>query len=266
MNRPIITLITDWGQKDFFVAKAKAKILSSLPDATIVDISHDIPLNDVGSASFVAKNSCPDFPPGTIHIIDVSQYVAPGNSVERIIPLVIVAYKEQYFIMENNGINTDIFQSQPDAVVKVDYCFDSMITSFRGLNLMIPMAVKIAQGASLRDFGETSVLKPVNKFQSFLDENSRRLTCYVAYSDAHGNAYLDLTYEEFLKILNGSGFSLNIGRTPVKKITNNFDEIPDNDLGLMVSSTGCLMIVIRNHSLKQYCNIEQGSAVQFCFE
>ncbi len=72
----IITLTTDMGLKDYYVASVKGAILSELSDVNIVDISHQIASFDIAQASFVIKNCYSDFPKGTIHIISIS----PGNS------------------------------------------------------------------------------------------------------------------------------------------------------------------------------------------
>jgi len=68
---PIITLTSDWGLKDHYMASVKGAIIKKLPDAQIIDISHNIPPFDTEQAAFVIRNAYPDFPEGTIHIIGI---------------------------------------------------------------------------------------------------------------------------------------------------------------------------------------------------
>jgi S-adenosyl-L-methionine hydrolase (adenosine-forming) len=66
---PIITLTSDWGQRDYFLAAVKGKILSLLPSANIIDISHGISPFNLKQASFIVRNSFPHFPKGTVHML-----------------------------------------------------------------------------------------------------------------------------------------------------------------------------------------------------
>ena len=72
LTMAIITLTSDWGTKDYYVAAVKGTILSMLPDATIVDVTHEIEPFNVSQAGFTLKNCYRCFPPGTIHIINAS--------------------------------------------------------------------------------------------------------------------------------------------------------------------------------------------------
>lgn len=69
---PIITLTSDWGQKDHYAGAVKGAILTKMPEATIVDISHQIPPFEIEQAAFVLKNAWRNFPKGTVHIIGVN--------------------------------------------------------------------------------------------------------------------------------------------------------------------------------------------------
>ena len=74
----IITLTTDWGEKDYYIGTVKGSILSLMPNVTIVDISHKINHFDIEPASFVIKNCYKSFPKGTIHIIGVKKKESTG--------------------------------------------------------------------------------------------------------------------------------------------------------------------------------------------
>ena len=106
----IITLTSDWGYSDYYVAAVKGAILSQIPDAVIVDITHEITPFNVRQAGFVLKNCFRDFPKGTIHIIAV-------DTIETLdIPHVVVKADGQYFISADNGIFGQILTDFEEAV------------------------------------------------------------------------------------------------------------------------------------------------------
>ena len=78
-----ITLTTDMGLKDYYVATLKGAIYSELPDAKIIDISHNIPPFDITHAAFVIKNSFKHFPKNTIHVIGID--AEPSDLTRHII-------------------------------------------------------------------------------------------------------------------------------------------------------------------------------------
>ena len=94
----IITLITDFGTKDHFVAKIKGAIISDLPQASIVDVSHQISPFNIMEAAYVIENSYQHFPEKTIHIIGVDS----EKTIEQ--SQLVIILDNHYFICANNGI------------------------------------------------------------------------------------------------------------------------------------------------------------------
>ena len=100
---PIITLTSDWGTKDHYLASVKGVILKQIPEARIVDISHNISPHNLTEAAFIIRNCYHDFPEGTIHIIGVSTIESEHT------PHTIICTEGQYFIGADNGIFSLIF-------------------------------------------------------------------------------------------------------------------------------------------------------------
>ena len=94
----LITLTSDMGLKDYYVGSVKGAIYSQLPEATIVDISHDIPPFDIIHASFVIKNTFKQFPKNTVHIIGIDSEINDETSH------LIIKNHDQYFIGSDNAI------------------------------------------------------------------------------------------------------------------------------------------------------------------
>ena len=94
----IITLTTDLGHKDFYQAALKGSILSQLPNANIVDISHDVSAFNIPQAAFILKNAFYYFPTGTVHLIGIDSVF---NEKTRYLGL---SYRGHYFVGSDNGI------------------------------------------------------------------------------------------------------------------------------------------------------------------
>ena len=101
---PIITLTTDFGEKDHFAGAVKGSIYSELSDIRIVDISHSISPFNIIEAAYTIQNGYKSFPKGTIHIIGIDSELSPENKH------IAVKLDDHYFICANNGIMSMICQ------------------------------------------------------------------------------------------------------------------------------------------------------------
>ena len=109
---PIITLLTDFGASDVFVASMKGVILGINPLAHIVDLTHDIPAHNIREAAYLLHSAARYFPSGTIHVAVVD----PGVGSERR-PLLVFSM-EQYFIAPDNGLLSYVLATEFDAEIR----------------------------------------------------------------------------------------------------------------------------------------------------
>ncbi len=117
----IITLTSDWGETDYYPAAVKGHILQELPDAVIVDITHNIPRFDTRETAYVIRHAYGNFPRGTIHIIGVNT----EESLDE--PHLVVLYDGHYFIGADNGVFSLIFNTdkEPEKIYTLDIPLDS---------------------------------------------------------------------------------------------------------------------------------------------
>jgi S-adenosylmethionine hydrolase len=101
---PIITLISDWNQSDYYLPSVKGILMGSIPDIQIVDISHQIKSFGIIQAAYILKESYPNFPENTIHLICV-------NSVSENGRYLVVEHEKQFFICADNGIAGLLFET-----------------------------------------------------------------------------------------------------------------------------------------------------------
>src|SRR5690606_9437010 len=111
----IITLTTDYGLKDHFVGALKGKILSEFPEATIVDISHDIDAFNISETSYIIGAAYSSFPKGTVHLIGVDIELNDHNQH------IVMQWNDQYFICADNGILSILIQKiVPQKIVSIN--------------------------------------------------------------------------------------------------------------------------------------------------
>ena len=258
-NAPIITLTTDWGQKDFFAGMVKGRLYSRIPGVNIVDICHGIDPFDLRYASFVVKNGCLGFPKGTIHIIDIASVETEEH------PYIVVEYKEQYFICTNNGLPHLVFGGDYTSITDIDILQDSYFYNFAAYNLFSFVAEKLAKGEPLESVGKARRnLLPCGQLKHF--EIGNVLTCYITYVDNYGNGYLDITYDEFRKILGNRRFKMNVDiEMDITAISDSYDYSNPSEQILTVSATGHLEIALNQGSGMQLLGLTPDKPVKFTF-
>ena len=147
----IITLITDFGTCDHYVAVMKGVILGIAPDVRIVDVTHEIEPHNVLQGAFVLQQTWSWYPPGTIHVVVVD----PGVGSDR--RIVLTQLGGHYVIAPDNGLMTLVARDQPDHVAFVldndKYFLSSVSTTFHGRDIMAPVAAHLARGVAPAEFG-----------------------------------------------------------------------------------------------------------------
>lgn len=148
---PILTLITDFGLQDEFVGVVKGVILSHARDARIVDISHLIPPQAIGTASHLLARSYGYFPAATVHLVIVD----PGVGSSRAI--LAIAADSHYFVGPDNGVFTPILDHAASvSVYRVDITaplFNRISATFHGRDIMAPVAGQLAAGLDISRVG-----------------------------------------------------------------------------------------------------------------
>jgi S-adenosylmethionine hydrolase len=141
---PIITLLTDFGTGSPYVAAMKGVVLSINPAATIVDLTHAIPPQDVREAALVLEEVAERFPPGTIHVVVVD----PGVGSARAIVCARLAH--QWFVCPDNGVLSRLTRSvRPTSVFRLEeseYWLHPVSATFHGRDIMAPVAARLTLG------------------------------------------------------------------------------------------------------------------------
>ena len=186
----LITLLTDFGDRDSFVASMKGVILTINPQATIVDLSHHVPPHSVEDAAYLLKSCYRYFPEGTVHVAVVD----PGvGSARR--PL--IAKSEHYFFLApDNGLLTPILAEDSEMEVReienADYRLTSPGHTFDGRDLFAPAAAWLTKQQPFASFGRLiddcktfTISKPKWEAMALVGE--------IVHVDRFGNLISNLT-------------------------------------------------------------------------
>src|SRR5688572_25122596 len=147
----VITLLTDFGAQDYFVAAMRGVILSRNPDATIVDITHELPPHDVQAAAFNLLACYKDFPDGTIHV----GVVDPGVGSDRL--AILVECANQFFVGPDNGLFSWICEREGKfsawQITNKRFFRNPVSPTFHGRDVFAPVAAAISSGTPAKEFG-----------------------------------------------------------------------------------------------------------------
>ena len=151
MQRSIITFITDFGTKDGYVGVMKGVILKINPDVRFIDISHEIPAQDILEAGFVLKNSYEYFPDRSIHLVVVDPTVGSKRQA------VAIEGENHLFIGPDNGVFSFIYEiDRIRRVVRLEnnrYFLSNISNTFHGRDIFAPVAAYLSLGTPLENFG-----------------------------------------------------------------------------------------------------------------
>lgn len=221
----IITLTTDFGLKDHFVAVLKGSIYSELPDAKIVDISHDIIPFNIQECAYILENSYKSFPKGTIHIVGVDSEETPENKH------VAALINGHYFISANTGVIGLITSEMiPEKVVEI-HLPESIANSFPVLNVFVQVACHIARGGTLEIVGKPfKGLRDLREFSPRIVEDGKKIIGSVIYIDNYGNVITNIRKNLFEAYRNGREFELLVRNHRIKKIHKAYNDFIDYSL------------------------------------
>ena len=225
MSKAIITLTTDFGEKDHFVGAVKGAIYSELDTIKIVDISHSISPFHITEAAYIIQNAYKNFPPGSIHIIGIDSELNAENKH------IAVLLEGHYFICANNGIISMLTSEiNPDKIVEINI-HDKIESNFTVLDVFVKVACHIARGGTLDVIGKTiSNIKQITGIKPVINSENNQIIGTVIYIDNYGNVICNITKAVFDKIGKGRSFTVSARMNNFKKIYNrysdaiNFDE------------------------------------------
>ena len=243
-----ITLLTDFGTADYFVGAMKGVILSINPQAVIVDITHEIPAQDVAAGAFTLLAVYDSFPPGTIHVAVVD----PGVGSER--RPIVVAAANYLFVGPDNGMFSYIYDRDPSHqtfhVTDTKHIRQPVSNTFHGRDIFAPIAAALSTGIDPASLGPR-ISDPIQRFKS--------AEPHIIHIDRFGNLITNITRGRFK-----DGTRLLVNGKVISAFRNFFGEnvgAADEPFAIW-GSAGFLEIAVNGGSAAKVLAVKPGDEVE----
>jgi S-adenosyl-L-methionine hydrolase (adenosine-forming) len=249
--RPLVTLTTDFGMTDAYVAVMKAALLAWCPQARLIDVTHQVPRHDILCGSITLERAVDGFPVGSLHLCVVD----PGVGTAR--RMLVARAKGQTVVCPDNGLITWTFHRHPRVeTFELIWRPGTSSNTFHGRDVMAPTVGMLAGGAPVE-----SIAKPLGD-PVLLDVKPARAAAdpiCVIHLDAFGNATTNVSLET-LKALGLTRFCWNgIDLGPLQRTY--WDVAPGKALAL-IGSSGLLEIAVRDGSAAEALGVRVGDTME----
>lgn len=262
----IITLLSDFGLKDSYVAEMKAAILSICPEACIVDISHEVRKFDVRMGSFLLLRASRIFPKGTIHVAVVD----PGVGTER--RPIIVETSRAFYIGPDNGLLMP--SARMDGIKHIylisnrKYMFNRISRTFHGRDIFSPAAAHLAKGVPPSEFGP-EIFDPV--IPSYAEARFNEdiggeglIEGEVIHIDDFGNIITNIAYSNLMQlgIAEGDFLIIEIRNKSFKlKLCEAYGSVPKNEALAIIGSCNLLEISVNQGKASKLFGVKVGEKI-----
>lgn len=261
MTGHIITLITDFGQADGYAGAMKGIILGICPQATVVDISHEIRPQAVRQAAYVLSTIAPYFPAGAVHLAVVD----PGVGSDRR-PVAVQSGRAIYVAPDNGVLSLALAIDPPQAAVRLQ-ASRPIGATFHGRDLFAPAAARLACGVALRDMGEpiSSTELVTLPGSSPQRQPGGAWLGQVLHIDRFGNVISDIPMPrppDGQSTGRGSRVAVLIGGERIAGVLYTYSDVAPGELVAYVGSSGHLEIAVRDGSAAARLQIKVGDALR----
>lgn len=254
----IVTLLTDSGESDHYVAAIKAKIISVNPGIRVEDISHKIKPADIAHAAFVLRAVFRDFPKGTVHLVGVD---STGNRGDALIALQL---EDHFFVGCDNGLFGLISEKPHQQLVELN-AINSISTTFPERDVFAHAASKLASGVSITNLG-----KSMPSFKKMIDRQvkatKKQITGSVIRVDRMGNLITNISKETFDILSKGKVYTIQFGGEKFRRMHTQYSQAEQGECFIVFNSLNLLEIGIYKGNASELLGLGYDSAVNILFE
>jgi S-adenosylmethionine hydrolase len=259
LSDPIITLTTDYGTSDHLVGVLKGVILRIVPNATVVDINHQVTPFDLLDGALTIGTAYRYFPPRTVHVVVVD----PGVGTQR--RPILVSGDQQYFVAPDNGVLSLIYEREPAISVRhitaEHYFLNPVSNTFHGRDVFAPAAAWLAKSFQTEAFGEE-----ITDYARFTMPRAKpagaALKGVVLRVDAFGNLMTNFTAEDLAQVALADGkIKLQVGGKRVEQLAQTFAQGPAGEPVAIMGSSGFLEIAVNKGHAARTLGANRGAEV-----
>jgi S-adenosylmethionine hydrolase len=258
--RPVIALLSDFGTRDHYAGTMKGVILGICPEATLVDVTHDVTPHDVVEGALQLAASARYFPAGTVFLVVVD----PGvGSARRGIAVEAGDYR---FVAPDNGVLTEVLRDTPPRkIVELSerrYARPTVTRTFEGRDRFAPAAAWLSKGVHLPALGRALTDYTIlNLPKPQLD--GAVLSGVVVRIDRFGNVVTNLDRHSCERLTEGVGvLQLTAGGHSINRIVSTYSEIGPGEIAALFGGTDHLELSMRASSAADRLAVAVGDRVE----
>ncbi len=258
----LITLTSDFGLKDYYVSAMKGVMLQIVADVQLVDVSHEIPPQDVMAGAWVTMNSAMLYPDDTVHLVVVD----PGVGTRR--RPVAVKIENQFFVGPDNGLFSLVAGDSDYQAVELDnksYWRNTVSQTFHGRDIFAPAAAHLANGVPLEKLGsEVKELETYRWAQPVADKDG--LQGWVIHIDRFGNLVTNLSEELIQDTVGEQEIKIYAGNTILNQMVDTFGSVEEGEPAAYIGSAGMLEIGVNKGDAETLLGIQKGSSISIVLQ
>ena len=248
-RRRIVTLTTDFGLSDFYVAALKAVLLTHSPRATLIDITHNLPRHDILCGSVTLERAIDGFPPSTIHLAVVD----PGVGTNR--RLLIVRIKKSIVICPDNGLITWAWHRHPPATIRqITWHPPQASATFHGRDILAPVAAMIAAGRAITKLSRPTSAPILLDIKPAITPRGQIIQI-DHFGNATTNIPVDLVHSHRQK-------TIRLRKRRIGSLRRTYTDVPPGHPLALINSSGLLEIAVRDGSAAEKLRLRVGDTVR----
>jgi len=259
---PLITLTTDFGVQDHYVGVLKAVILSIAPEVRMIDISHDIPPQDIMAGAWVVRNTAMMFPPNSVHLVVVD----PGVGTDR--KPIAMQIEDQLFVGPDNGIFSLIADQYDHRTVELTnrkFWRPNPSSTFHGRDIFAPVAAHLANGTNINELGQP--LESLETYRWAVPISDKDgVQGWIVHIDRFGNLVTNIPEEMVDETGEGVKVKIYVGNTILDQIVSTFGNVTEGEPAAYIGSSGMLEIAINKGSAHEMLGVEKGAQISIVIQ
>jgi S-adenosylmethionine hydrolase len=257
VTRPVITLLTDFGSSDPYVGMMKGVIAGICPDANVIDVTHDVPPQDVKMGAFFLERAHRYFPPGAVHVAVVD----PGVGTRR--GRIALEAGGQFFVGPDNGLlSLAARRYRAFSLTRRSYFLPSVSNTFHGRDVFAPVAAHLARGVPLERFGPEK-RRIVGLVWPKPKKSRAALVAEIVSVDRFGNLITNVEPAHWRSLrrprISAAGFTSS-------RLSASYAEVERGELAIVFGGYGLLEIAARDASAASLLGLTVGKRVHLTGE
>ena len=254
----IITLTTDFGLSDPYVAMMKGVILSINPSARLVDVTHQIGTGSISQAALLIRETFSYFPGGTVHLAVVD----PGVGSNR--RLLALEAADHFFVGPDNGLFWPVFHDFEGAkavqLTQSRYFLQSITPTFHGREIFAPVAAHLSLGLSLPSLGPA--VRDLTKLTTPQPRIEAGVLCgEIIRTDHFGNLVTNISGKELTNFLQSASPRIEAGKLVIRKLNRIYADCEEGEPLALINSSGLLEIAVNLGRASEYIGLNNGEIV-----